>query len=176
MSKIKLYIATSLDGYIAREDGSLDWLENLPNPDNTDHGYSEFYSGIDTVIMGRKTYEEILGFDVDWPYGNSLSYVVTKDKNFEIKTEKTEIVNSIDREFIQNLKKQSKEDIWIVGGGKLIARFLELNAIDEMILCMIPVILGRGIPLFPYGSSETTFRFVKSDTYNTGIVNLFYAK
>jgi dihydrofolate reductase len=176
MPKIKLYIATSLDGYIAREDGSLDWLNNISNPDNTDHGYNEFYSEIDTLILGRKTYEEILGFDVEWPYGNSLSYVVTKDKSFKIKTEKTEIVTSIDRKFIQYLKNHSKKDIWLVGGGKLISRFLELDAINEMILSIIPIILGKGIPLFPYGSSETRFRFVKSDTYNTGIVNLFYEK
>ena len=70
MPKIKLYIAATIDGFIAREDGSLDWLNNHPNPDQLDYGYADFMSRIDTVIMGRKTYEEVLGFGVEWPYGS----------------------------------------------------------------------------------------------------------
>lgn len=69
-SKIKLYVASSLDGFIARKNGELDWLMEHPNPNQLDYGYAEFLNGIDTVLMGRKTYEEILAFDVEWPYAD----------------------------------------------------------------------------------------------------------
>ena len=77
--KLKLYIAASLDGYIARPDGSLDWLEGLPNPKKIDYGYQKFYQSIDMVILGRVTYEEILGFGVDWPYGGCKAWVVSQN-------------------------------------------------------------------------------------------------
>lgn len=77
--RIKLYIATSLDGFIAREDGSIDWLTEYENSPATDYGYSEFYASIGTVLMGRKTYEQVLGFG-DWPYGEKNVYVFTRQK------------------------------------------------------------------------------------------------
>lgn len=176
MNRFKLYIATSLDGYIAREDGSLDWLYALPNPNQIDHGYTDFYATIDTVILGRKTYEEVLGFGVDWPYPDCTTYVVTSDENYQVKIENSQVINTITNEQVDLIKQQSKKHIWIVGGGKLITAFLNLGQIDEMIIAMIPTIIGKGIPLFPDSPKETSFELHNVEAFETGVVNLSYKK
>ena len=173
MSNIKLYIATSLDGFIAREDGSLDWLFVVPNPNEIDHGYGDFYASVDVVVMGRKTYEEIMGFDVEWPYADSQTFVITRDTDFTTQTEKTEVMTSID---LERLKARSQKGIWLVGGGELISEFLKREAIDEMILSVVPTIIGKGIRLFPNEPPETKFQLVKAEPFETGIVNLHYRR
>ena len=92
MSKTTLYIATTLDGKIARRDGSLDWLYALPNPHQIDHGYGQFLNTIGATVMGKNTYKEIIGFGVEWPYLGMNSYVVTTDKEFKSTTPDTFIV------------------------------------------------------------------------------------
>jgi len=174
MVKIQLYIATSIDGFIARKNGELDWLNNLPNPNNLDYGYNNFLSQIDTVIIGRKTYEEILSFGIDWPYGNCKTYVATTDKNYKTKTENSHTINIINKKTIEEIKTQSKNKIWVVGGGILISEFLNFNAIDEMIICIIPIIIGSGIKLFPNNPLETKFNLIKSEPFETGAINLTY--
>jgi len=176
VAKIKLYIACSLDGYIARRDGSLDWLDSVDHPEGVDYGYGDFYSGIDTVVMGRKTYDEVLGFDVDWPYPDCRTYVVTSDSNFKAKTENTHVLTEINRHILQELRKASLKNIWLVGGGELIKSFLEIGAIDEMVISVFPAVLGSGIPLFPEGSEETQFTLNGAHTFDSGVVNLYYVK
>ena len=176
MSAVKLFIATTIDGFIARENGSLDWLEDMPNPEGLDYGYGDFIADIDVVVMGRTTYESILGFGVDWPYANGDSFVVTSDKNYEVKTEKTEVLNRIDTKVIDEIKSISKKNIWIIGGGKLISEFLNLNLIDEMTITIIPIILGKGIKLFPNELNESKFQLLGVESFNTGIVNLRYKR
>ncbi|MGA1415327.1 MAG: dihydrofolate reductase family protein, partial [Candidatus Kapaibacteriota bacterium] len=112
MSKIILYIATSLDGYIARKDGSLDWLFALSNPNQIDHGYGELLSNIGSTIMGKNTYNDILGFGVDWPYSELNSYVVTTDKEFKTSTPNTYTVNTYLPDFIKDLQKKNAKDMW----------------------------------------------------------------
>jgi dihydrofolate reductase len=176
MARIKLYIATSLDGHIAREDGSLDWLEKFPNPDQIDYGYADFYSTIDSVVMGRATYEQILGFDVDWPYAECNSYVVTSDREYQAKTNKTEVIHDLTSDRILELRRSSKKDIWLVGGGQLVAAFLNLGEIDEMVITIIPTIIGEGIPLFPKNANQTTFKLVNAESFESGVVQLVYAQ
>lgn len=176
MAEIKLYIATTIDGYIAREDGSLDWLYALPNPNQIDHGYSGFFETIDTVIMGRTTYETILGFGVEWPYSNCISYVITSKENYQAKTPNTKVLNNLSIENLDKIKADSKKHIWLIGGGKVITEFINFDQIDEMILCMIPTILGTGIRLFPDKPKETLFQLTKSESFKTGIINLTYRK
>lgn len=177
MPEIKLFIATSLDGFIAREDGSLDWLYALPNPNKTDHGYSAFLDGIDTIMLGRKTYEEILGFGLEWPYKGINSYVVTSNREYYCcQTPDTKVLNFISQETVKTLRSDSKKGIWVVGGGKLITALLNLRQMDEMILSVIPVILGKGIRLFPDSPLETQFDLITSEAFETGVVNLTYRK
>lgn len=176
MSAIKLYIATSIDGFIARENGELDWLNALPNPNQIDHGYAAFYQTIDTVIMGRATYEEILGFGVDWPYPDCQSYVLTSAQNYQPKTERTATLHQLNPERIDKIKSTSKRNIWVVGGGKVISGMMNDGLIDEMILSIIPIVLGRGIRLFPNHPKETLFTLRHSESFETGVVNLTYSK
>ena len=174
MSKTILYIATTLDGKIARKDGSLDWLIDMPNPNQIDHGYKQFLSNIGTTIMGKNTYKEIIGFGVDWPYIGMNSYVVTTDKDFKSTTAETFIVSTNLTDFVNDLKKKNEKDIWLIGGGQLIASFLENELLDRMILTLIPTTIGEGIPLFPEISKETTWNLSNVETFETGVVNLTY--
>lgn len=106
MSKTTLYIATTLDGKIARKDGRLDWLFALANPNQIDHGYADFLKSIGTTIMGKNTYNEILGFGVEWPYNGLDSYIVTTNKEFEAKTPETYIISFNIAEHINNKVKR----------------------------------------------------------------------
>ena len=176
MKEIRLFIATSLDGFIAREDGSLDWLVNIPNPSQTDHGYNEMIENTDVIVMGRKTYDEILGFGIEWPYENCKTFVVTGKPDFAPSTGNTFVLNKIDAGTIQFLKNQSSKNIWLAGGGSLVTQFLNHGAIDEMTISIVPIVLGNGIRLFPDKPLETQFKTVKTELFETGIVNLVYRK
>lgn len=173
MKKVKLFIAASIDGYIARPDGSLDWLDRVPNPDQLDFGYYAFYDSVDTLLIGRKTYEEVLGFGVDWPYPDSKTYIIS-NRDVEIKTENTFQLNEPLKQQIEKLRAEDGKDIWVVGGGVLISGVLDLELIDEMLITIAPVILGEGIPLFPNKPKETQFELTKAESFPTGFVNLTY--
>jgi dihydrofolate reductase len=171
--RIKLYIACSLDGFIAREDGSIDWLTKYENNPETDYGYSEFYASIGTVLMGRKTYEQILGFG-DWPYREKKTYVFTRQKEPLRREKSVEFVSGDVGEFVRRLKENTDEDIWLVGGSQLIKVFLEENLVDDMIVFVVPIILGDGIPLFDRIGREIRLRLVKTERYESGLVGMEY--
>ena len=146
--KNSVFIATSLDGCIADKDGGIDWLNTFPEINNIDTGYEAFTARIDALVMGRNTYETVLGFDIDWPYqkpvfvvSNSLSDVPEnlKGKVFIVKGALAEILAEIHQYGHYRL---------YIDGGRLIQSFLSEDLIDEMIITIIPVVLGRGIPLF----------------------------
>jgi dihydrofolate reductase len=164
MGTIILYIASSLDGYIARENGDVDWL-----PINTDSGYDNFYKSIDTVIMGKKTYDQILTFG-DYPYKGKKSYVFTRNDSLT-KDENVEFASNVE-EFSRNLV-SSKGNIWLVGGSELFSAFLEHKLVDEIILSIIPTVLGKGIPLFQNINQEANLKLIKKTEYS-GFVELTY--
>jgi len=176
MPKVVLFTATTLDGFIARPDGNLDWLIEFPNPDNVDYGYADFMRGVGSIIMGKNTYNEILSFGFVWPYKGIESYVVASDPNFEIKTADTSLVNEGLASLVERLRTEKGKDIWLVGGGKLITSFLNLHLIDRMVLTIIPTIIGDGIRLFPDKPKETTWALTGCTQFKTGIVNLIYDK
>lgn len=166
----------SLDGYIAKPDGSVDWLEALPNPNQIDHGYGAFYDTIDTVIMGRKTYDNILGFDVPWPYENCTTYLATRESAFHPPTPKTTVIQGEIGATTQSLKEEEGKDIWLVGGGQLVAYYLDAQMVDEMLIFVAPTIIGAGIPLFPSPLPENSFHLQAVEQYETGIALLHYVK
>lgn len=176
MTQVQLFIATTIDGFIARENGSLDWLFNLSNPNQIDHGYGDFISGIDTVVMGRKTYDDVLGFGIEWPYNNCTSYVVTNNSNFSVSTGNTFVLNELNKDSVEQLRSKSLANIWVVGGGEIITQFLNFEEIDEMTLSIIPVILGEGIRLFPGAPKESEFELIRTEAFETGVVNLKYRR
>ena len=176
MAKIILYIACTLDGFIAREDGSLDWLDTMDNPDQSDHGYQAFYHTIDTVIMGRITYETVVGFGVDWPYQDCLSYVATTRVGYHTHLDGIRVITQLDNKAVDQLRAESSKNIWLIGGGKLITEFLNLQAVDEMILTLVPVVLGKGIRLFSGAPQEAYFKLHQTQSFLSGAVNLHYIK
>lgn len=156
-NKVVLYIATSLDGYIAKPDGSVDWLDDV-EVDGGDGGYSEFYSNVGTVVMGRLTYEVVLTLADNFPYANKPCYVLSRTPQAPAPhvTFTDETINTL----IPKLKKGSDGDVWLVGGGQLAAAFLQAGLLDELHIAIIPKVLGEGIPLFPKGVVPTTFRLI----------------
>ncbi|RMG56311.1 MAG: dihydrofolate reductase [Bacteroidetes bacterium] len=174
MLPIKLFIAASLDGFIARPDGGLDWLESLSNPNQIDHGYADFLASVDTLVMGRSTYEEVLGFGVPWPYTGQHTFVLTSQAGYSVKTERTSVLPDLSPESLNMLQTTSKTGIWLVGGGQVVTAFLNEGLVDELFLCLIPVVLGKGIPLFPGQPKETYFDLLRAEAFETGAVMLTY--
>ena len=170
-----VYIAVSLDGFIAASDGGIDWLSEIPNPEKSDYGYAEFISGIDAYVIGRKTFEKVLTFD-RWPYDKPvfiLSNTLTELPE-EI-TGKAEIVSGNLKGIIDQLNQRGFQNIY-VDGGKTIQSFLAVDAIDEMIITQVPVLLGDGIPLFNKLSQSLKFRLKKTELYNNILVQCHYVR
>ncbi|MBL7978184.1 MAG: dihydrofolate reductase [Bacteroidetes Order II. Incertae sedis bacterium] len=178
MGRVVLYIATSIDGYIAGEQGEMNWLEQFPNPEKEDYGYVHFLSGVEAVVMGRKTYEHILSLGVDWPYPEQKTYVASRNGFFKVNTPHTEVVTSEVGHFLRGLQEKAIQDIWLVGGGELNAYCLEEGVIDQMILTLIPILLGKGRPLFlrtPQGTPQaSSWHLDQVISYQNGVVQLMY--
>jgi len=174
--QIKLYIAQSLDGYIAGPNGELDWLEELPNPKEEDFGYTDFYDSIDLLLMGQNTYAAICSFGIDWPYQGKQTFVFSRAEKLSSAQPDCRHLNTLDAPTIASLRQLSKKSIWLVGGGALIREFLRLGAIDEMIISIIPRLLGEGTPLFLATYPAMDWQLEKTETFANGIVNLHYTK
>ncbi|MTH55432.1 dihydrofolate reductase [Bacillus mangrovi] len=171
MKKTILYIAMSLDGYIARENGDIDWLEAAEG--EGDNGYGDFIKSVDTVVMGRKTYEQILGFQMEFPYQEQDCYVFSSERTG--RDENVQFVTGSPDSLIRKLKAKPGKDLWIAGGGELIHHFMKEELVDSFMIAVIPVLLGKGIPLFQSGFSEQALRLEKVQTYKQ-IVVLSYEK
>ncbi len=164
MPKVIVYIASSLDGYIARENGDIDWL-----PELAESGYDAFYKSIDTVIMGKTTYDQVLTFG-EYPYKDKKSFVFTSTN--QNKDENAEFVSDVEK-FVKDGFPGAGENIWLVGGAQIIASFLKQGAVNEIIISVIPVLLGKGISLFKNIENETKLEFIKTEKYGQ-LVDLYY--
>ncbi|MGE5457859.1 MAG: dihydrofolate reductase family protein [Methanococcaceae archaeon] len=170
-----VFIACSLDGYIARKDGNIDWLNDIPNPDKSDFGYGSFIRKIDAVVMGRKTYEKVLTF-THWPYvkpafvlSNTLKTVPPYLKS------KIEIISGDLREAMEMLEARKLNSFYI-DGGITIQNFLKEDLIDEMIITRLPVLLGDGLPLFGPMNSELKFKHELTEVLHNTIVQSRYKR
>lgn len=173
MRKIKLYIAVSIDGYIAGPDGELDWLSGYPITPELNYGYEDFFESIDTVIIGGRTYRDILNMDVVYPYKDKKSYIITRNTINSPKKNIIYITNGIENN-ISELKKREGKDIWLVGGGEIVSLFLNQNWIDEMIITYIPILLGEGIRLFPNKAKESKWSLIQSQAFINGVIQTRY--
>lgn len=163
--KNSVFIATSLDGFIADKNGGIEWLNSIPNPNNEDMGYLEFIKNIDALVMGRTSFETVCGFDVDWPYdkpvfvlSNTLNEIPEshKGKAFLVKGTLVEILAQIHHLGYYRL---------YIDGGATIQGFLREDLIDEMIITQIPLLLGGGFPLFSELAEVKDFELVSSQIY-----------
>jgi len=169
--KVTVFIASSLDGYIATEDDSLDWLFKIDG--EGDNGYSKFYETIDTIVLGRRTYDWIMNIEEDFPYKNKECYVFTHSK--QEPTNHVTFVNDNVVKFINNLKDTEGKNIWIVGGGNLLSDFIKENLVDEFIITVAPIILGNGISLFKKHNIAIELKLKNIHRYNQ-FVELHYVK
>ena len=169
MGKIAYYVAASLDGCIADADGGVDWL---PRGDANDYGYADFYAGVDALAMGRRTYDQVLGFG-EWPYSGKPTYVFTNSPPDD-NPHGVEFVGIAPAGFVQTVAAQYSGTVWLVGGGNLAEQFRRAGLIDECLVFVIPVILGRGVPLFGGNAPHTALELTETRSYDDGVVMLRY--
>ncbi len=174
--KNSVFIATSIDGYIADKNGSLDWLQAIPNPQNIDMGYTNFISNTDAIIMGRKTFETVCSFDIEWPYelpvfvlSNTLQKIEQQLKS------KVELVNGSLKKLLKELNQKSYKRLYIDGGGT-IQNFLKEDLIDEMIITTMPILLGGGTKLFEELPEHINFELIESKVFLKQIVQNHYQR
>jgi dihydrofolate reductase len=172
--KIKLYIAMSLDGKIAKMNDDVSWLDAIPNPDKSDYGYEAFYENVDAVIMGNGTYKFIQNMDIEYPYKGKSSYVITRDASLEDNEDVKFIQSEAVGDTVSRLKQESKGDIWLVGGGQVNTLLANESLMDEIMIYVMPIVIGEGIPLFGKGLDQKMLNLVSSKSYKSGVVELVY--
>ncbi|WP_394203135.1 dihydrofolate reductase family protein [Shewanella waksmanii] len=170
------YIATSLDGLIAGENDNLDWLHDIPNPDNDDLGFNAFMGSVDALVMGRNTFEMVLSFGVDWPYSKPVFVLSNQLTSVPLELEnKAFIVNGEIEDVLQSIHQQGYQNLYI-DGGKVIQQFLQRDLIDKLIITTIPVILGAGTPLFAALQKPLKFTHVAAEPLLNCIVKNTYIR
>jgi dihydrofolate reductase len=167
--KVSAYIATSLDGYIAREDGDIDWLIKF-NSAGEDYGFTEFFRSVDAMIIGRKTYEKAMTFQ-DWSYAGKR--VIVMSESLQSVCSYTELYKGEILPLLAQLKSEGVKHIY-VDGGTTISKFLSSSLVDRMIISIIPTVLGSGIPLFQPIKSQISCKLTSVKAYPTGLVQLHY--
>lgn len=174
MRKVVLFIAMSVDGYIADEQHNVDWLTGHSDDENLDT-YSTFIQGVDTVVMGWKTYEQIITqlSPEQWVYPNLTSYVITHQSAQS--TENIVFTDTAPARLVEQLKTEQGKAIWICGGATIAQQLIQANLIDEYYLSIIPTILGKGIRLFDETDVAIPLKLVHSQSYN-GITELVYQR
>ncbi len=174
MISLKAYIASSLDRFIAKKDGSVEWLHSEKyHLENEDFGYEKFMESIDCIVMGRITFETVLKFD-PYPFENVPVIVVSKNPYYkiELKHQITIFTRPL-RELIPFLESKKYQNVY-VDGGKLIQSFLKESLLDEITITQIPIVLGSGIPLFSETDREIEFKHRKTKSFPNGFVQTEY--
>lgn len=164
--KIILYVATSLDGYIARENGEIDWLLN-----EKDYRSTGIIESVDTIILGNRTYKQALSYD-EFPYKEKNCYVFTK--TIMGKNEDVTFINDNFGEFMEELRQQKGGNILLMGGTRTMELLTKDNLVNEMIVCIHPIILGSGVGLFKKYENEIKLSLLGNRAFDSGLVQLHY--
>jgi dihydrofolate reductase len=171
MRKIIAYLATSADGFIARPTGAVDWLDRKHPPG--DYGMPAFYRSVDTVIMGRKTWE--IGRRLGQPlYPGKVNYVLSRTRQRSAVEGITFLRGSVGR-IAARVRRTPGRDIWLVGGAEVFGAFLDAGQLDQLIIHVVPVLIGAGIPLLAPRHREVPLRLLSSRRFSDGVVRLQYA-
>lgn len=172
--KLILFIACSLDGFIAETDGGLGWLD-MVTTEGEDYGYSKIVAQTDTFILGRKTYDKVLTFGMPFPHDDRQTYVITRTA--KISDNNLNFYNGSLSGLLNTLQASPGKDIHLDGGGELIKAVMLENLIDEYIISIIPTLLGSGIPLFVAGEKpRIDLQLIDTKTFPSGLVQLHYKK
>ena len=169
MGKVTYYVAASVDGFIADVDGGVGWL---PEGGADDYGYAEFYAGVGALAMGRRTYDQVLGFG-EWPYPGKTAFVFTHSPPSEA-PEGVRFFQGSAQEFARDIGEQYAGGVWLVGGAGLADQFRQAGLIDEYLIFVVPTVLGAGISLFGGHGAWTTLELVSTQSYPDGLVKLHY--
>ena len=172
--KTTVYIGTSLDGFIAKPDGNIDWLTIYGNEDAI-HAYEEFMKGIDAIVIGRGTYEKILSFP-SWPYEIKAFVLSTSLKQLPATlTDKATLLSMKPKDLLNYLSGLDYSSIY-VDGGKVIQGFLQEDLIDDLIISKVPVLIGNGIPLFGFLNDDLNFKHIRTEIQPNGLVRSYYKR
>ena len=170
-----VYVATSLDGFIAAEGDDLSWLSEIPNPDESDFGFADFMSRVDALVMGRRTYDKVISFG-SWPYDKPVFVLSNTLGSLPTDPEKSvEVISGGLESVIANLKAKGHQNLY-VDGGITIQNFLEKDLIDEMIITRVPVLLGSGIPLFGQLQQALKFTLERTEELGGGLLKSYYKR
>ncbi len=167
--RFAVFIAVSLDGFIARPDGGLDWLERFHDEE---HGYGAFFASVDAVVIGRGTYDTVLGFPA-WPYGGKRVIVWTSRPASPAHGE--ELWSGPPRALAERLDREGVRRVYL-DGGELIRGFLREGLLDELTIDVAPLVLGAGRPLFASGLPEVPLRLLEAKSFPSGLVQLRYMR
>jgi dihydrofolate reductase len=171
MPEITYYVASSVDGYIATEDGAVDWLTSFQAQEE-DHGFLELYSSVDALLMGSHTYEFALKAP-KWPSPDKPSWIFSQRRLRRMHPSITLTADSPSK-VVETLRERKIKHAWLMGGGKLATSFRTEGLISRYVITTIPVILGRGIPLFAPGGSQDSLALLTAKPFKSGIVQLTY--
>ncbi len=167
------YIAASLDGYIADPEGSVDWLNAIPNPEQSDYGFADFLSGIDAVLMGRKTFEVVQSFG-EWPYSKPVYVISTQLTDIPQGYEgRVQLVSGPLQQILERIEKETGPSIY-VDGGTLIRSCLAKKCLSTLILTTVPILLGQGIPLFASSDQRISLTHRETEVLGAGLVKSTY--
>lgn len=169
MARIVYYVAASVDGFIADSSGGVDWL---PDGDSSDYRYAEFYAGVEALVMGRRTYEQVLDFG-EWPYPGKPAYVFTQSPPRDALPE-VRFVEGSAVDFYGGIAERHSGTVWLVGGADLADQFRQSGLIDEYQVFVIPIVLGQGIPLFGGPGMPTLLELESARAHADGVVQLRY--
>lgn len=169
--QVVLYIAMSIDGYIARDEDNIDFLSIVDRP-GEDYGYLDFQRSVDTLIWGRKTYDKLLSFGIDFPHKDKKVFVLSRTKTGA--DENVQYFNGPVKELITSLQQQPGKNIYCDGGGEIVYELLKESLIDKMIISVIPHLVGKGIRLFKDGRPEQGLTLTRSISFPSGLVQLWY--
>ncbi len=166
-----LFIAQSLDAFIAGPKGEIDFLDSVSVP-GEDYGYADFLKSVDVLVMGRKTWELAKSFG-PWPYAGKESWVLTRHAT-DLKPVADEYFSGFDAAIWRDVART--KHVWLVGGGETNRLFFENDLVDRIVLSTVPVLLGSGLPCFPPSFPLSRWRLEKSLSFPSGLVENFYAK
>ncbi|MQX37341.1 dihydrofolate reductase family protein [Roseospira navarrensis] len=170
VAPVRLYVAVSLDGFLATPDGSVEWLAPF---DDQDFGYASFFERVGLLIMGRVSYEQTLAFG-DWPYQGKPCYVVTSTPMGEARPDGVAPWTGDVGGLIRRARGHDTGDTWVVGGASTIGLFLRHAAVDQIDMFVMPIWLGRGLPLFPAAPPRLSPSLVRAQKHASGVVQLTY--
>lgn len=166
----KVFIATSLDGYISDRNSKIDWLESTPNPNQIDMGYTNFMAQVDALVMGRNTFETVCSFDMDWPYDKPVFVLSNSLKEIPIAYQgRVELVKGDLKKVVKSIDQRGFKNLYI-DGGRTIQSFLQADLINEITITTIPILLGGGTPLFGELKDHLKFKCVNTQVFLDAIV------